>query len=99
VPSEPPPDSTTGIGPRPPRRVHSINFEPTTDDWLESLVELLRRAGLPRAGRSEVVRVALDELQRKLATQSPADTMTYFLDRDVEWRRARIEPPETEGST
>ena len=81
------------------RRVHSVNFEPGTDDWLESLVELLRRAGLPRAGRSEVVRVALGELQRRMATQSPADVVKYFLDRDVEWRRARIEPPAVEEST
>ena len=71
------------------RRVHSVNFEPATDDWLESLVELLRRAGLPRAGRSEVVRVALGELKRRMASQSPADVVKYFLNRDVEPRQGR----------
>jgi hypothetical protein len=44
------------------RRVHSLDCERATDHWLESLVELLKRAGLPKAGRSEVVRVALAEL-------------------------------------
>jgi hypothetical protein len=46
-----------------------------------------------------VVRVGLGEFRRRLATQSPADTVKYVLERDVEWRRARIEPPDSEGST
>jgi hypothetical protein len=80
------------------RRVHSINFEPEMDDWLESLVELLKRAGLPRAGRSEVIRVALSALQRELVTQNPAETVTFFLERDVAWRHARIAPPDQGGT-
>jgi hypothetical protein len=48
------------------QRVHSINFEPAADGWVESVVDLLKRAGLPKAGRSEVVCVAPSELQRTL---------------------------------
>jgi hypothetical protein len=73
------------------RRVHSINFETGTAEWVESVVLLLKQAGLPKAGRSEVVRVALVELQRTVASQSPAEIVKFFLDRDVEWRRARID--------
>jgi hypothetical protein len=71
--------------------VHSVNFEPLADDWVESLVHLLRQAGLPKAGRSEVVRVALLELQRTVAGQSSAEIVKFFLNRDVEWRLARID--------
>ena len=74
------------------RRVHSINFEPITEEWLEVVVELLKQAGLPKAGRSEVVRVALSELQRALADYSTAEKMKFFLDRDVEWRLSRLQP-------
>ena len=79
------------------RRVHSINFEPVIDDWLEVVVQLLRQAGLPRAGRSEVVRVALSELQRTLTDHTHADTVKFFLDRDVEWRLSRLQPPQSDG--
>lgn len=81
----------------PSRRVHSINFDPTTDEWLEVIVDLLRQAGLPRAGRSEVVRVALSELQRVLAQRSPADIVKLFLNHDVEWRLSRIQPRKADG--
>jgi hypothetical protein len=83
------PDSSAVLHPS-RRRVHSINFEAATDDWLESLVNPFRRAGLPKAGRSEVVRVALSELQRTLALQSSAETVKFFLYHDVEWRLAPI---------
>jgi len=79
------------------RRVHSINFDPTTDDWLEVIVDLLKQAGLPRAGRSEVVRVGLSELQRVLAERSPEDIVKFFLNHDVEWRLSRIQPREADG--
>lgn len=73
------------------RRVHSISFETATDEWVDSVVLLLRQAGLPKAGRSEVVRVALLELQRTAVVQSRAEIVKFFLDRDVEWRLARID--------
>lgn len=79
------------------RRVHSINFEPVIDQWLELLVQLLKQAGLPKAGRSEVVRVALSELQRALADHSAADRVKFFLDRDVEWRLSRLQPSKSDG--
>jgi len=39
------------------RRVHSVSFDSATDHCLESLIELLTRAWLPKAGRPGVVRV------------------------------------------
>jgi hypothetical protein len=81
------------------RRVHSINFEAADDDWMESVVDILKRAGLPKAGRSEIVRVALFDLRRALAWQDRADTVVFFVERDLEWRRARLEPPDSQTST
>lgn len=74
------------------RPVHSINFEAADDDWTEWVVDLLRRAGLPKAGRSEIMRVALADLRRALSGQDPADIVKFFLERDLEWRRARLDP-------
>jgi hypothetical protein len=78
------------------RRVHSINFDPQISEWLEATVQLLRQAGLPKAGRSEIVRVALSELQRALSEHTPADAVKFFLDRDVEWRLSRLQPPKAD---
>jgi hypothetical protein len=71
-------------------RVHSIKFDAQIDDWMESLVELMSRAGLPKAGRSEVVRVGLGEFRPQLAGCSPADTIKFLLDRDTERRLERL---------
>jgi hypothetical protein len=71
-------------------RVHSIKVDAQTGTWLESIVELMTRAGFPKAGRSEVVRVALGELRRQLAGRTPTDTVKFFLDRDAERRLAQL---------
>jgi hypothetical protein len=86
--------------PEPPRRrrVHSVNFDAADGDWIESVVDLLKRGGLPKAGRSEVVRAALAHLRRTLAAQDPAETVTFFLECDREWRLARIELPDSKSS-
>lgn len=75
----------------PQRRVHSINFEAATDDWVRVTGRSTEVGGT--AGRSEVVRVALSELQRILTPHSRAEVMKFFLDHDVEWRLARLERP------
>jgi hypothetical protein len=68
------------------RRVHSINFELADDEWLELVVDVLREVGWPRAGRSEVMRVALSDLRRALSSRSRTDILKFFLDRDAERR-------------
>jgi hypothetical protein len=73
-------------------RVHSIKLDAPIDNWLESVVDLMSRAGLPKAGRSEVIRVALGELRRQLGGRSPTETVKFFLDRDAERRLARLDP-------
>jgi hypothetical protein len=75
-------------------RVHSINFERPADDWVESLVDLLRRAGFPRPSRSEVVRVALSELQRVLVGHGSAETVKFFIERDAASQLARLDRSE-----
>jgi hypothetical protein len=79
-------------------RVHSIKLDPPTDNFLESVVDLMSRAGFPKAGRSEVVRVALGELRRQLDGRSPTETVKFFLDRDAERRLARLDRELPNGS-
>ncbi len=64
-------------------RVHSINFDPSVDEWVESLVSRLVAIGYPKAGRSGVVREALWELRQKLADCSDGDILRYFVERDA----------------
>lgn len=61
--------------------MHSINFDPAADEWMESVVARLAAVGYARAGRSEVVREALLDLQEKLADHSDADILRFFVDR------------------
>jgi len=51
-------------------RVHSIGFDRPLDVWVDSLVDFLREAGFPKAGRSEVVRVALEQLKKTVCHAS-----------------------------
>jgi len=59
---------------------------------MESLVNLLRQAGVPAAGRSEVVRLALLELRGLLAGRGPTETVKFLLERDVAQLLARLAP-------
>jgi len=85
---------------KPNRRVHSINFDPAADAWVESLVERLAAIGYPKAGRSAIVREGLQDLQQKLAGHTDAELLRFFIDRDAERvfvaaeRRRRAPTPE-----
>jgi hypothetical protein len=85
------------------RRVHSINFDPATDVWVESLVARLAAIGYPKAGRSAIVRDALQDLQAKLAGHTDAELLRFFIDRDAERlfvaadRRRTAPSPEEQG--
>jgi hypothetical protein len=63
-------------------RVHSIGFDAASDECVDSLAALLREAGFPRSGRSEVVRVAVELLRESLSGRTRAETLKFFLDRD-----------------
>ena len=66
------------------RRIHTVSFDPPSDEWVKALVDLLKDAGYPKAARSEVVRVGLLELQRALAGRSRADILKFFVLREAE---------------
>jgi hypothetical protein len=44
------------------RPIQSTSFEFGGADWVDSLVDLLREAGYPKAARAEIVGAALEEL-------------------------------------
>ncbi len=75
------------------RRVHSINFDRRTDEWLESLVSRLAAIGYTRAGRSETVREALLDLREKLAGRSDFETLRFFVERTASRVLASAEQP------
>lgn len=66
------------------RRIHSVSFEDPESEWLNTLVDLLTEARYPKAGRSQVVRVALLGLQDMLAGRTRAEIVKFFLDGEAE---------------
>ena len=68
----------------------SISFDPPEARWVDALVTLLKEQGYPNAKRSEVVRIALLELQDALAGRTRADIVKHFVQRDAARRVATI---------
>ena len=68
----------------------SISFDPPEARWVDALVALLKEQGYPNAKRSEVVRIALLELQDALAGRTRADIVKHFVQRDATRRMATI---------
>lgn len=66
------------------RRIHSVSFDASEDDWIDALVDLLSEAGYPKAGRSEIIRVGLLGLQDALAGRTRAEILKFFVLRDAE---------------
>lgn len=66
----------------------SISFDPPEVKWVDAMVSLLREGGYPNAKRSEVVRVALFELQNALTGRTREEIVKYFVERDAARRVA-----------
>ena len=79
----------TDVAPR--HRVLSISFDPADAKWVDSLVDLLRQAGYPKAARAEIVRTALQELHEVLAGRTRTEIVKFFLDREAERLLASFE--------
>jgi hypothetical protein len=73
-----------------------FGFDRPLDEWVDSLVDLLREAGFPKAGRSEVVRVALGQLKETLNDRQSVQVVKFFLDQYSERRLARLKHPRSE---
>ena len=67
------------------RRIHTVSFDPTQDEWIDALVDLLSEAGYPKAGRSEIVRAGMRGLQDALAGRTRSEILKFFVLRDAEW--------------
>lgn len=65
------------------RYVHSINFDPMDNEWVDSIAARLSALGYPKAGRSAVVRAALLDLRKTLAGRSDSDIVRFFLEKDA----------------
>ncbi len=68
----------------PRHRIRSISFDPADGEWVDLLVDILRQAGYAKAGRTEIVRAALQELHKVLAGRTRAEIVKFFLDREAE---------------
>ena len=73
------------------RRIHTVSFDPTEDEWIDALVDLLSEAGYPKAGRSEIVRVGMRALQDALAGRTHSEILTFFVLGDAEWLLASFD--------
>ena len=61
-----------------------MSFDPTEEEWLDALLDLLTEAGYPKAGRSEIVRVGLLGLQEALAGCTRSEILKFFVLREAE---------------
>ena len=77
--------SPDSIDQRHRRRIHTVSFDPSEDEWIDALVNLLSDAGYPKAGRSEIVRVGMRGLQEALAGRTRSEILRFFVLRDAEW--------------
>lgn len=75
------------------RRIHTISFDPADEDWLETIIGILAAEGLPKAARSEIVRVALLGLREKLAGRNRQDIAKFFVQREADRLLAALEGP------
>ena len=63
---------------------------PDDASWVDTLVDLLVEEGYPKAGRSEVVRVALLELRGVLRERRRSEVARYFVQRDADRQVASL---------
>ena len=64
-------------------RVVSVSLYSDQADVVDRATETLLNAGYAKANRSLVVQTAIQRLQEDLAGKSVADTLAYFLDRQM----------------
>jgi hypothetical protein len=77
-----------------PNRRHrglSISFDLAEERWVDTLVDLLREEGFPRAGRSEVVRLGLLQLREALAGKTRQQIVRFFVRRDADRLSAALD--------
>jgi hypothetical protein len=77
-----------------PSRRHrglSISFDLAEERWVDTLVDLLREEGFPRAGRSEVVRLGLLQLREALAGKTRQQIVRFFIRRDADRLAATLD--------
>jgi len=73
--------------------IHSVSFDPTEDQWVDALVHSLRDQGLPHAARSQIIRVALQDLRGALAQHTGQDVARFFIQRDADRLLATLSAP------
>jgi hypothetical protein len=71
-------------------RIVSISMAPDDAAWVDTLVDLLVDGGYSKAGRSEVVRLALLELRVVLRERGRSEVVRYFVQRDAERQVASL---------
>jgi Arc/MetJ-type ribon-helix-helix transcriptional regulator len=71
-------------------RIVSISMAPDDAAWVDTLVDLLVDGGYSKAGRSEVVRLALLELRVILRERGRSEVVRYFVQRDAERQVASL---------
>lgn len=66
------------------RRNVSVSFDPPQLKWVDTLVDTLEKAGYPAPARSDVIRIALGDLQEALKDKPPAEIAEYLAQRHAD---------------
>ena len=73
-------------------RIVSVNLYADETAWLDDVCERLKRRGLTKATRSEVVRMAITGLRRRLADLGDPELVNVFLQELLDDATARGDP-------
>ena len=60
-------------------RVVTVNLDVAETAWLDDLLERLKRKGLTKVTRSELMRLAVGQLQHELRGRSDAELVAMFI--------------------
>jgi hypothetical protein len=69
-------------------RVVPVSLYTPEAEWLDQTSQVLKRAGNPKANRSQVVREAIHRLQEELREKSPDEILRYFVEQHAKRSRA-----------
>jgi hypothetical protein len=73
-----------GIDPNRRHKGLSISFDPAEARWVDTLVDLLRQEGFPKAGRSDIIRLGLLGLRESLRGRTRSEVVQFCVQREAD---------------
>jgi hypothetical protein len=64
-------------------KIVAVSLYTPESEWVDSVTQTLRRAGVSKANRSFVIQEAIRELEEELREKEPREIAHHFLDRQA----------------